>query len=150
MRVQIFGVDTLQKRTYQLQEPSRFSRAFGAGALHLKGKLAVVPPVSRRPQSHLWSPKQRRGFFAALRSGKIEVPYIRGSSPSSQNLPQRWRVTVRAQSAEISNNARYAGLVQGEKQTGYHRVTGWVRAADVVKKYGSETADIIRAELVKP
>src|SRR5688572_14895075 len=80
------------KRGQNLKEGTRIGLL--AGANYLKGKWAVYPPVRRRKVAHMWSDKQRRGFFAKLKAGEIEVPYRRGQSPGSQRLAQRFATSV--------------------------------------------------------
>src|SRR5690349_4593724 len=97
-----------------------------AGALYLKGKWAVYPPVRRRKvDTSLWTPKQRRGFFAKLNAGEIEVPYRRGSSPGSQRLAQRFAVSMdgSGRSVTVGNNSTYSRVVLGPKkvQAFYHK-----------------------------
>lgn len=106
---------------------STISNALMAGGLRFKGILATYP--SHTPRAMPMTPAQRRGFFARLRSGAIQVPYRRGQSPGSQALGRRWAVSRNGNmSVTVGNNATYAALVQGGSQTGYHRVTGWKTA----------------------
>jgi hypothetical protein len=85
--------------------------------------LARYPAASGRAQPFR-SAKSRRFFFAALRDGRISVPYRRGG-PGSQGLGRRWLVTPDGLGATLANSASYAGLVQGERaeQARYHRGT---------------------------
>lgn len=97
-------------------------------ALELKGAFMIAPAVSRRPQAPYWTAKQRRGFFAKLAAGEIEVPYIRGQSKKSEKLMQSWTTESRNNGLTqvIGTAVSYARLVQSaEKQTQYHRKGGW-------------------------
>jgi hypothetical protein len=92
--------------------------------------------------------KMRRGFFAKLKSGEIEVPYRRGQSPGSEKLGQSW--TVRRENmgfrAIIGTNVSYAQLVQDSaKQTSYHRGTGWITTKQTALLYGDEAIERIEA-----
>ena len=112
--------------------------------------IAPYPPVSRRPQPFK-SVRQRRGFFAALRRGRIEVPYRRGRSPGSETLGRRWNIRPLSFGAVLENRARYAGLVHGKKgrQAAYHARTGWVREDQAKEQiFASGEANEIMAESI--
>lgn len=109
-----------------------------ACALYFISKQNVYPRESHRPQPFV-SDKQRRGFFAKLSAGEIEVPYRRGSSPNSETASKRWSVEARdgGLTQVAGNNASYAPLLySAEKQTAYHKQTGW---KTVEETYRNET-----------
>lgn len=115
-----------------LQDQTIIGNALEAGGLYLKGKLAVYPP-QRRGKQPFKTDKQRKYFFFALKAGLIDVPYRRGMSPSSQRLSQRWDVQRSGLTVEVGTNVTYAPYVVGEKQSMYHKVTGWRTVEDVVR-----------------
>jgi len=83
----------------------------------------------------------RAGFFYHLNHGDISVPYIRGAATQSQKLGQSWTVrsTNSGWGATIGTGVGYARLVQdAEKQTQYHKLTGWVTVQDVIEQHGDE------------
>lgn len=103
-----------------------------AVALEAKGKIAAYPPSpGGRPQfpEGFKSLKQQRFFFAALRDGRIEVPYRRGGSRGSQKLGGSWTTQE-----ELGGLAQVIGTAVGyaptvldeERQSSYHAATGWV------------------------
>ena len=147
------GVDVnfggFDRKVNQMMGGDGLRRGLRAARLHVGGKLQVYPPVSRRSQSQYWSPRQRRGFFAKLRSGEIDVPYRRGLSPSSERLAARWAQSASADGMvhTIGNNASYVNLVQGADQTAYHKQTGWKTAADIVKEERAEVNRIVSNEV---
>jgi hypothetical protein len=47
--------------------------------------IVSVYPAARHGRQPFKTTAQRRAFFAKLRSGAIEVPYRRGTSPGSEN-----------------------------------------------------------------
>jgi hypothetical protein len=146
IKVDLSGVQPLFKK---VRDPALVQNALKAGALYLKGKASVYPPVRRKRVAQYWTDKQRRFFFYALKANLIQVPYRRGSSPGSQRLAQRWAIAIRGNSAVLGNNATYAKLVLGRKaeQSLYHR-GNWDSVEDVVKKHGAETARIVRAAYI--
>ncbi|MCA0455654.1 MAG: hypothetical protein LCI00_16885 [Chloroflexi bacterium] len=99
-----------------------------AAALDIKAEFTKYPQHKPRPQAPYWTPKQRRGFWAKLNKGEIEVPYVRGSSKNSQKLGQSWTTEARNSGLTqvIGTAVGYARLVQSAaKQTRYHKKTGW-------------------------
>jgi hypothetical protein len=120
-----------------------------AAALHVKSVISPYPRRRYAPQPFV-SDKGRRGFFAKMRSGEIEVPYQRGSSPGSQSLGRRWTTQARdgGFTQVVGNNASYAPLVHEEaSQTMYHKMTGWKTDEGVVKSEGAEVERIVDAEV---
>ena len=88
------------------------------------------PPPPARGSNRFVSEKQRRYVMAAIREGKIEVPYRRGSSPGSQRMSRSYRLVRAPNTVFLSNSASYANYVVGEEQSPIHRGR-WKRALDV-------------------
>jgi len=119
--------------------------ALKAGALVAKGFLAKYPPQKHLTRKQVYgqtfkTDKQRRGFFAKLRSGEIEVPYRRGQSPGSEALGRKWTIEARsALEVVVGNNVSYGPLVQSRSdQSLYHKATGWQTTDDVAEQHGDE------------
>lgn len=93
-------------------------------ALEAQDRIAAYPSPKRARQPFS-SDKQRRGFFAKLKSGQIQVPYRRGGSPGSQSMGRRWQISAAGQyGRRLTNTASYSGLVQSKQgQAGYHKGT---------------------------
>lgn len=96
----------------------------------VRGEFAQYPPRRLGAKIVFVSPQQRRGFFAKLRSGEIEVPYKRGSSPGSERLGASWTKEVRSTGATnvvgfVQTVVSYSALVHGPQQTTMHKRTGW-------------------------
>lgn len=125
------NVPTMIDRWKQLKA---LEQAVGETALYLRGKVSEYPRVRSRPMRFV-SARQRRAFFAMLRSGEIEVPYRRGMSPGSETLGRRWAVETSNSglTATVGNNVKYAEYVVGERQASYHK-GNWVKTSDVVKR----------------
>lgn len=99
-------------------------------ASHLVDRLAKYPPQVSRPQPFK-TDKQRRFFFAALRDGRIQVPYRRTGT-----LGRKWTSDVAADGSQavVGNNTPYGPLVMGtEKQARYHAQGGWRRVDQVAR-----------------
>jgi len=128
MTVVIRGLDEVIKKLQTLGSDMPLRRAVAISATLVKDRAAQYPARRHGPMPGFpRSERQRRFFFAALKDGRIEVPYIRGGSPGSEKLGQRWTVVFLSggTSARIENNASYAPFVMGREQAAYHRITGW-------------------------
>ncbi len=100
-----------------------------AGGKHIRSLMAEEPAERHVPQPFK-TDKQRRGFFAKLRKGEIEVPYRRGRSPGAKGLSKSWHLDVEddGNRVVVSTNVPYARVVQDEdyaKYSHYHKATGW-------------------------
>lgn len=111
-----------------------------AAGLVVKGQAQIYPKVRvRKVDTSKWTVKQRRFFFAALRDGRIEVPYRRGLSPTSERLKQRWtsKVDASGKSVTVGNNASYAKVMyEKDSQAWYHK-GNWPTTEDIAKKSAS-------------
>ena len=134
--IRLEGYDDLLQRIKTVAQLKGIAKATRAAALHVKGKIATYP-AERHGTQPFKTDKSRRFFFWALRNGKIEVPYRRGSSPGSERLSAKWTVQPQAQGLVqvVGNNASYAQLVQGpQNQTAYHADTGWPTTEKVIEQ----------------
>ena len=144
--IKIEGLTELLLQLKRVEQLERIKAAMRAAAVHLKGKIATYPGPGHRPQPFK-TDKQRRGFFAKLKDGQIEVPYRRGASPGSQRLGTRWTIASRNSGLTqvIGNNASYGPLVQGpDKQTSYHATTGWRTTEQVVETERETVVNFLR------
>lgn len=125
-----------------------FKTGLAAAAVELAGEMKRYPNVSRRKQPFK-TRKQQRAFFAMLKSGAIQVPYVRGSNRKSQKLGQSW--TTRGSSDGLAQTVGtavgYARLVVGDKQSHYHKVTGWKTAETVAKTFEGRAYKIVEAHI---
>ena len=129
--VEVNGIDEAIALLQRI-EPALETALTGV-AVEVQDRVSVYPP-QRRKKMRFTSAKQRRGFFAKLRSGAIQVPYRRGSSPGSQTLGRKWRLVQEAKRVRVRNTAKYAPLVlSSEKQAGYHR-GNWKTDKDVAEQ----------------
>ena len=131
IRIDLGKVPTMLQRLKQLQAVQQSVRE---SSLYIRGKVSEYPPT-RRQKMIFRTARQRRAFFAKLKSGEIEVPYRRGSSPNSQTMGRRWTVEMSPDgySGRVGNNVSYARYVIGERQAEYHR-GNWKKTSDVVRE----------------
>ncbi len=133
--IKVEGLDKLVNRLRKVGSLAGVRAAIRGAAIHVLNRMKEYPVARHAPQPFV-SDRQRRGFFYHLRKGDIEVPYRRAQSPKSESLKHRWaRKTEDDGLTEVvGNNASYARLVQDEeKQTRYHKTTGWATVQSVMK-----------------
>lgn len=141
-KIRIEGMGNLIKKIKTIESMKKVTGEIEASALYLQGKIQDAPKHIPRKNKYLYgksekAAKMRRGFFARLNSGEIQVPYKRGSSPKSEKLEQSWTIKIEKQGfrAVIGTGVKYRNLVQNEtKQTWYHKETGWPTAQGVITK----------------
>lgn len=154
--IKIEGLERLIGKVSDLRELKPIKDGLKLAAIHVKGAVSEYPPVKRPTRRQVYgfqffSTRQRRAFFAKLRAGEIEVPYIRGMSAGSESLGRKWTTKVTGLQAEIGNNVSYGPLVQDrEQQSLYHQWVGWStiqdiseREADAVNGFLQEKVDLV-------
>lgn len=91
------------------------------------------------------SDKQRRYFFAALRAGRIQVPYQR-----SGILGRAWHLEARGKERlEVTNTTRYAPYVQLRPTQARIHQGRWQTVEDVeprLVEWGSQSLDVMADE----
>jgi hypothetical protein len=94
-------------------------------AAEAQNRIAPYPEASHRPQPFK-SAKQRRGFFARLRKGEIQVPYQRRGAAGGDL--GSWHIVQSQGTGQVAlvNDSPAAALLHSErKQARYHAQTGW-------------------------
>ena len=102
-------------------------------------RITNYPPRMYRPQPFKTA-AQRRWFFANLRDGTLTVPYER-----TYRLRAGWMVAATATGAEVYNPTPYAGIVQGEPQSGYFQGKGWLNTTFVAQQTEAQDAPYLAA-----
>jgi hypothetical protein len=102
-----------------MQNIAPLTNAIAAGAEYLRDQVARYPTQFSHPHIPEWTDKQRKWFFWALRTGQIQVPYVRKGA-----LAASWVVSVQGLTATVGTSLGYAPLVKSERMTMYHRITG--------------------------
>jgi hypothetical protein len=153
LSVQVKGAELTKKN---LEDLAAEIPQISAGRIFGRMTAAKVKLKRYPPQTNLAQPfkteKQRKFFFAALREGRIKVPYQR-----TRTLAEGWsvaRTQNRSRSSDgysLSNPTDYTSKVHGDGygvgQVAYHR-GNWPVARDVVDaeivKLPSEIEENIR------
>lgn len=140
--IRITGIDETVAKVRRLGGSTRGSVL--KGAVYLRGVLSKYPERKRLTRKQVYgqtfqSRRQRNFFFAALRDGRIQVPYVR-----TRNLGHRWAVKAESDTrARVGNNAPYARQVMDEDypQSKFMQALGWKTAQAVAR---AERANVIR------
>lgn len=91
------------------------------------------------------SAKQRRAFFATDGFGH-GIPYKRtGALVRSWHVRGDYRRGL--SSISVYNDADAAQFVQGARQQGFHKDTGWTSAANELQRISLEANDLLNEEL---
>lgn len=106
----------------------------------------AYPPSPAGRHQPFVSDKQRRGFFAKLKAGLIDVPYQRGKSGASEDMQSKWTVENESDTkVVVGNNTSYGPLVMGDRQTHFHQETGW----KTIQTIATEKAPSVEEEIRK-
>jgi hypothetical protein len=124
----------------RMKELRGFKQGMVTAGGYLLGLQAYYPPESHRPQPFT-SAKQRRAFFAKLRAGTIKVPY-----PRSYELQRSFGMVVRDEGLTIwtgTNNLTEGTWTHSERQSLYHRITGWRQVATIGQAASGDVYTIV-------
>ncbi len=159
INIEIKGLDEAVKKLTTMAQLRKVHAGIRDAGMYLKGKMAIYPPRKHITIASLggWkSDKQRKWFFANLRKGTIDVPYRRGQSPGSEDLANKWtsKYDKNKFQAVVGNDASYARLVMGKKQTEMMKRIGWkkvdVIAKDETRKVQELMIDAVRRAIQNP
>lgn len=102
-------------------------------------------PAPSRKKQPFKSAKQRRYFFAALRSGKITVPYVRTQGLAANTSKQRLGLTGMA----VKFTRPYAKFVIGDQdeQADYHKGT-WTTVTGMAQEIEADAKTVGIAERI--
>ena len=143
--IQIEGLDRAIRKVERVGNLDIVKAGLKEAGIHVKGKIAQYPPRTYVPQPFK-SAKQRAWFFAALKSGEIEVPYRRGQSPGSEDLGQKWTVKEKKGGLQIvvGNNVSYGPYVQGsDEQASFMKARGWKTTDQIAEQETSNVNKIV-------
>ena len=147
--IRVEGAEELIAKLTKLEQMTRVKAVIAGQARFLQAKLREYPRKAPMANPLIRSnDRVRRGYFYHLRHGNITVPYQRGG-PSSEKLGARWTVETRntGWTAVVGNNASYAQLVQGPRQTAQHIASGWLNVDTAARVYGPRIEYEIRNAL---
>lgn len=111
-----------------------------AGLFLLNEQKEYPPESHRKLPFGFVSDKQRRAFFAMLRSGEIQVPYSR-----TMGLQRSFAMQTEADGLIVrtGTNVPSAEWTHGERQALYHRITGWRQVKVIGQQMGGEAFMIV-------
>ncbi len=143
--VTIRGLDELRAKLGPQLTSQVLRDPTGQASQRLEQALTTYPEPPKNYRMQFKSDKQRRFFFAALRSGRISVPYRR-----TMNLARGWVLKFLERATEfrveVTNRVPYLPYVMGPKtQADVHRGR-WQTTAQVAQKVNIAIAgDFTRA-----
>ena len=147
MPATIRGMDKLIKKLKSIEELRGAKRGLKAGALHIKGKIAVyAPSSSANSPSNPSGRWYQRGYGSRWRRKDGTV----GGSKTSETLGRRWTVGERngGLTQVVGNNVSYGPYVQSaEKQAGFHKARGWKTDEQVIEEEGDTVLQFVKSEI---
>lgn len=110
----------------QRRLPELMTESIDEGMKHIQDEVPAYPRASRKPFIFV-SEKQRRYVMAAIRDGRIEIPYRRtGSGGIGGSINTEVRKLGSDIVGVIGSNKVYAPYVIDEdRQAAYHEGTWW-------------------------
>lgn len=144
--VEILGLARLMAQVDELAAMRVLRDTMETAVERVRTQIAVYPPP---PSGHrmVWrSERQRRWFFAALRSGQISVPYRRTGT-----LGRRWttKVSVTASDirGEVGNATVYGPFVQSQESQAAIHQGRWRTAERVADEMTPQIQDLFEARI---
>jgi hypothetical protein len=146
--VEIEGLEELIRKLEKLGRLDKVHAGIRSAGMYIKGLMTVYPAQTHIPLSAVGgfkTDKSRRYFFWALKKGIIDVPYRRGQSSGSEALGRKWTSKYNRNKFEsvIGNNATYARLVMGGKQTKMMKMIGWKTVDKVAKEETKKVGEMV-------
>lgn len=133
--IQIEGLDRLLTKLDRISSLRVLAPPMAQSLSRLNSFMDDYPPERKRSQPFK-SDKQRRFFFAALRDGRIVVPYHR-TGLLGRTWQMRVQITAQQVIGVLSNDTPYGPFVQAPPptQAAYHQ-GNWRTTDDAVQKLG--------------
>jgi hypothetical protein len=145
VKLEVEGLDDIQKMLAKLpfELNVEMIRTMRQAVALVRGEIAEYPAATAANAPGSGYSWYERGFGTRTRTG---LAY-----PTSEALGRSWTTQVRSGMADwrgiVGTNVSYAGFVQGEQQAGFHAVTGWKKAGDVLAGKASAIKRLFQAAL---
>jgi hypothetical protein len=129
--------------------PEAQDAAIDEASKYMLNVLRAYPPqkyVSRQSAygKTFFSDKQRRFFFAALKDGRIGVPYSR-----TQSLSKGWKILDKGKDAMLVNESPHADLVMGDNQSRHAAKIGWKKHTQQLQERKARIIEVANAAVKK-
>ena len=148
--IDIEGLPTLLERLGRVGKGEAWKEGTQAVAKFLRTTMQKYPSpryVSRKQAYGVtfFSDKQRRYFFAALKSGAISVPYTR-----TRELMQSWKIEPWGKwDYIVVNGSMHAVYTQDDdNRSRMAKMIGWKTVSEIVERYSDKIGRIM-AETVR-
>jgi len=136
--IEIDGLEQLKAKLKKLPEAVQDEGADNAYDYLVRAMRQYPPRKSVTRKSvygvTFFTDKQRRWFFAALKSGGLRIPY-----PRTQRLSRAWRKVGQGRRAFVGNDTPYAHFMYDDnRQSRMAAAIGWDTISEVLKKRNTE------------
>lgn len=145
IKIEIEGLDKLAKMADPALAKRRFRMAMWSAGQTVLNELTNYPPEyggDKGAVAKHWTTKQRRWFWWAFKSGKLTLPYKRGTDKRSQKLGASWNSKVKEGSGymetTVGTRVTYARYVMDELKQAFIHKGRWATIQDVAKKKQDE------------
>lgn len=130
-----------------LQDGSRLEIPLQKSLYLLANRMAVYPP-KRVQRMQFRTAKQRRGYFANLRSGNIKVPYRRTGTLGRLWTSAKPKIDINKKffSGEIGNATPYGQFVQDENFQAMYHLGNWQTDIEVMQQSTNEIIQFFEQE----
>ena len=124
--VEVQGVPAVKAALEKAANAETMHKVTQEAGEYLRGQMRKYPPYQYVSRSRAYgktfqSDRQRRWFFAALRSGELTLPYQR-----TNKLKAGWQLTrFGANDLYLTNEVEYARFVQQSPQARMMTYIGW-------------------------
>jgi hypothetical protein len=143
----IRGMSKLLRKLNSLRELRGAKRGLRAGAVHIKGKIAIYANSSEAN-----TPNQRRWYERGYGPKWLRKDGSMGSRKTSETLGRKWTTESRNNGLTqvVGNNVSYAPYVQSEEnQAGFHKARGWKTDVQVIDEEGPRVLEFVKDEVDK-
>jgi hypothetical protein len=124
--IEIQGIPAVQAALEKAGNAATMHKCTQAVGEYMRGQVRKYPPYQYVSRTRAYgkpfqSDKQRRWFFAALRSGELTLPYQR-----TNTLKSGWQLTrFGSDDLLLTNDVSYARFVQQSPQARMMTYIGW-------------------------
>lgn len=131
----------LERIAHKLRTVEQISMTLGPpmqqSLMHLQRRVARPPRKAAGAFTALATPRQKRAYWARVRSGEITHDKRTGYRRTN-TLVRKWSVQVKTNllgaSGQLTNNSEHGVFVQGERQQPFHKASGWPTVDGVAEK----------------
>jgi hypothetical protein len=152
MTIKIDGIEAVSKKLRTLADFQQWAAVPMEQTTALVwDEISKAPPKSPGAFSRLATPRQKRAYWAKVRSG--EITHREGMGYQRTNtLQRRWTSSIKKTAdgvrGELGNNAPYVFFVQSDaRQQPFHKASGWVTDKQALERTEPRIEAVWRAAI---